>query len=563
MRCLPYLCLLLLAPICRADTPPTDQPTAFLTTIGSGWTAMEMPADGVPATSFGVRPVRALLTTLRQGEDGLVADFALEMLAQQRHMPSLVLDSRGHGDSITGRLDSLLLGGQIGKVELSAGIGQDWRGHLRPVLNVRAPFRLPLLRDVWISGGMGGPDGPLLEAGWAVRGSGSFATLGWRRDRGLIGRAGIQFDGKALAEPWFRRSRRPDGGRFTDIGLDQSPGMALRAALLETGSPPPARITVSSHRLGLPGVAASVAGSDLDALSRHRISPAEIRRNSQFQRAPTPESLSHRWEMQADVFNEFEPGPRGSPWSSRTSVGGRLHLLPFVGVILTAEGRIAMASNIGWPRREPPSAGRDDAALYLYRRYSLDRVQVTFVRALSPSVDLLVETGHLDPMYGGGGVELRYQPWRARWSVGTVLHQVWKRPPRVQTLYRGTGQLTGFLTGEWEGQDGGTRSNLSLGRYLAGDWGATYALSRQFGTGVTWAIDATVTTGSSRIGLTLTLPLIGFGQHVDTVARVRVRPMARENAERLDRTLTLSDLRFAAGYGRVVRDWDHGMGRVR
>lgn len=563
MRLPLFLCLLLLPVLtCRADTPPADQPTAFLPTTGSAWMSLETPADGVPAASFGMRPIRALSAGLRQGDAGLVADFAIELLEQQRHLPALVLDSRGHGDSVTGRLDSLLAGSRIGKAELSAGVGRGGTGDLRPLLNLRLPVRIPALRGAWLSAGLGGPDGPLLEAGWAVAEAGSFVTLGWRRDRGLVGRAVTQFDGYGQEEPWFRRTRRPDGGAFTDIGLSQSPGAAFRAALPDTDPPSP-RVILSSHRLGLPGVAANLSGSDIDGLRHHRISPAEIRRNSRFRRADPPDSLSHHWEMQVDALAELEPGPRGYPWASRASAGVLLHVLPFAGLILTGEGRVATAVNIGWPRWQPPSAGRDDAALYLHRRFSLDRAQAGFVRALTPALDMLIEAGHLDPMYGGGGVELRYQPLRARWSLGTVVHHVWKRPPTVQTIYRGSGHTTGFITGGWEGQDAGTRSELALGRYLAGDWGATYTLSRQFGTGVTMALDATATTGSSRMGLTLTLPLIGVGQHVEALTRVRVRPMARENAERLDRALALSDLRFAAGYARVTRDWDRGLLRVR
>ncbi len=563
MRLLPSLCLLLLPALaCRADAPPAGQPTAVLAPHGAAGVSLVTPAPRGARTTVGLRPVRALSASLRQGDGGLVADVAAELIEQQRHLPALVLDSRGHGDSMTGRLDSLLLGSRMAWLELSAGIGRDGTGDLRPVIHLRLPVRLPGLRSTWLSGGLGGPDGPLLEAGWAVEEAGSFVTLGWRRDRGLVGRAVIQFDGASQDEPWFRRTRQPDGGTFTDISLSQSPGAAFRAALPDAAPPSP-RVTLSSHRLGLPGMAVGLSGSDIDALRRHRTSPAEIRRNSRFRRADTPDTLSHFWELQVEALSELEPGPRGSPWAGRLSVGGLLHVLPLAGWILTAEGRVATAANIGWPRWEPPSAGRDDAALYLHRRFSLDRAQMAIVRALTPALDLLVEAGHLDPMYGGGGFELRHQPVRARWSLGTVIHHVWKRPPTVQTIYRGTGRTSGFIAGGWEGQDGGTRSELALGRYLAGDWGGTYMLSRQFGTGVTLSLDATATTGSSRMGLTLTLPLIGIGQHVEARTRVRVRPMARENAERLDRALSLSDLRFAAGYARVSRDWDRGLLRVR
>ncbi|MFV3131062.1 YjbH domain-containing protein [Niveispirillum sp. KHB5.9] len=559
MRLHPSLFLLLsLALPCRADGPPSDQPGAWLPAAGSAWIATRTPGDGVPGLTFGMRPIRPLVAAIRQGDAGAEADFAVELADGRGALPLLVLDSRGHGGSRTERLDSLLLGARLGEVEASSGLARAGDGGLHPLLHLRLAVQVMGVRG-WLSGGLGGPDGAMVEAAWPLE-PGTMVSLGWRRDRGLVAGAVFQLAGAAYAEPLFGLSRRADGGRFTDIGPFQSAGAAFHAGLPQDAVVPP-RVMLSSHRLGLPGVAVGLLGPDLEALRRHRLSAAELRRNARFSRADTPDDLVRHWELQLDATSELEPGARGDVWASRLSAGARLHLLPFAELILTGEGRVATAAYVPWPRWEPPSAGRDDAALYLHRRFSLDRAQMAYVRALSPSLDLLVEGGHLDPIYGGGGAELRYQPLKARWSLGAVAHHVWKRPPTVQTIYRGTGRTTGFVTAGWEGRDGGTRTELALGRYLAGDWGGSFTLSRQFGSGLELGLDGTATVKTTRLGLSLTMPLAGLGGHVETLARLRVRPMAREHAERLDRAVSLSDLRFAAGYGRVSHDWDQGLRR--
>lgn len=563
MRLLPALILLLLLALPGWAGAPglSGQPDAFQPAEGAFWLGLEIPEDNVAGVSVGMRPVRPLSVTVRQGDWGAQADASLELAKGRGLLPDLVLDSRGHGATMTERLDSLLLGWKPAGAEVTAGVARAGNGDIRPVLQVRLPVKisLPLVNDAWIRAGIGGVDGPMLGVGWSPQ-PGRTLSISWLRDRGLVAGLVQQFAGGDLTQPYFGRARRPDGAAWTDIGRFMSPGGALHAALADR-YPTSDRVVVASHRLGLPGVSARLYAPDLKKWKRHRISAAEIRKGTRFDRAATPDSLASHWEMTVDATLEAEPGPRGYPWASRASAGAMLHLLPWPGLILTGEGRAATASNIPPPRWEPPSMGRDDAALYLYRRFTLDRAQVAFVRALTPSLDMLAEVGHLDPMYGGGGGELRYQMLTARWSVGVAAHHVWKRPPSVETLYRGSGRTTGFVSAGWEGQDGSSRFALSLGRYLAGDPGASFTLTRQFGWGVELGLDATATTRTSRLGLSLTLPLIGLGQHVDTLARVKVRPLAREYAERLDRALTLSDLRHAAGYARVTGDWDRGFRR--
>lgn len=554
--------LLLLAPPAWAAAPGlSGQPTAFQPAEGAFWLGLEIPEDNVAGVSVGMRPVKPLSVTMRQGDWGTQADVALELAQGRGLLPSLVLDSQGHGATLTERLDSLLLGWTPGRVEVTAGMARTGGGSIRPVLSLHLPLKrsLPWVADTWIRAGIGGLDGPMLGVGWTPE-PGRSLSITWLRDRGLVAGLVQQFAGDSLSEPYFGRSRRPDAGAWTDIGPFMSPGGALHAAL-ETLHPTSDRVVVASHRLGLPGVSARLYAPDLQKWRRHRISAAEIRQGARFERAVTPDSLASHWEMVLDTTLEAEPGTRGYPSANRASVGARLHLLPWAGLILTGEGRAATAANIPLPRWQPPSWGRDDAALYLYRRFSLDRAQMTLVRALTPSLDLLAEVGHLDPMYGGAGGELRYQKLTSRWSVGVAAHHLWKRPPSVETLYRGSGRSTGHVSAGWEGQDGGSRFELSIGRYLAGDLGTSFMLTRQFGWGLELGMDAAATTRTSRLGLSLTLPLIGLGQHVDTVARVKVRPLAREYAERLDRAFTLSDLRHAAGYARVMRDWDRGFRR--
>ncbi|MQP66623.1 hypothetical protein GE253_14900 [Niveispirillum sp. SYP-B3756] len=337
------------------------------------------------------------------------------------------------------------------------------------------------------------------------------------------------------------------------------PAAATIAAATLIDHPP---ASIATHRLGLPGMAVQMTPGSLERARRWDGSGAEIRRSARFSRAPYPSHLPQHWEIGLDATAEVGPGPDGSRWSQRSSAGAALTLVPLAGLILHGGGRFTMQEPASRPALAEDTRGRGALAAFMAEPLALERAQGNIVAALSPSLDMMLEAGHLEEMYSGAGGELRWQRPLDRWSVGLTAHHLWQRLPGGIALLRGSDKTSGHLTLGWEEAEADTRLELAVGRYLAGDWGGTASLSRRFGTGALLATELTVDRdGGSTLGFSVTLPLGNLWNRVEINATGKIHPLARSRRERLDRAFTLGDLRHAAGYGRLLRDWDRAFTR--
>ena len=115
----------------------------------------------------------------------------------------------------------------------------------------------------------------------------------------------------------------------------------------------------------------------------------------------------------------------------------------------------------------------------------------------------------------------------------------------------------------------GFQGEIHAGRYLAGDWGATFAVNRSFNNG--WKVGAFFTLtdvpfstfgeGSFDKGITLSVPLAAiFGQPSRKTADVLIRPLSRDGGARLNVASRLHGMlegynrpTIAAGFGKVLR----------
>ncbi|MFV3073597.1 YjbH domain-containing protein [Niveispirillum fermenti] len=537
----------------RAESPPAGTPTAWLPPVGSAWMRVDGTTDGrQPVGGFGLRPVRPLVAGVRQGRTGMLADLTFELLPLDEDWPALVLDARGIGGAPDEQTDSLLLGLDLSGLEVSAGVGWHGTGAKRPVLHLRR--ELPIEGRLWIAGGLGGPDGPAVTAGWYPL-PGLSLHGGWQRDRGAVSGFSLMLAADRFNRPWpFGTGRPATGSSPAAASPWRSSAAHLATAMPDNAQAP---VTLATHRLGLPGTMVTIPARDIAPWHVHRRSGAEIRRHARFQRAGTPSHLDRHWELVVDTSLDLEPPGTDRQWPRRLSAGLLAHILPWPGWIATASGRAGWSSGLPATETTSAMAGNGDAGCYLRRHLMLERLQLAHATALTPAFDLLLEAGYLDAMHGGGGGELRLQPPTARWSAGLAAHQVWKRTPSDGlTLARGSRRHSLHATLGWDSADAATRTQWLAGRYLAGDWGGGLILSHQAGTGAVLALEATATTRASHLGLTLTLPLGGPADGIDLLAQMRVRRLAPTGGARPDRVLTLADLRHTAGYGRLITDWD-------
>ncbi len=100
-----------------------------------------------------------------------------------------------------------------------------------------------------------------------------------------------------------------------------------------------------------------------------------------------------------------------------------------------------------------------------------------------PGEDLYsrVSVGLLEPAFGGVSTELLYNPVNTSWAVGGELNYVMQRDFDLWG-FQDYDVVTGHVSLYYD-FDNGFHSRVDVGRYLAGDWGATFTLDREFDNG--------------------------------------------------------------------------------
>lgn len=101
-----------------------------------------------------------------------------------------------------------------------------------------------------------------------------------------------------------------------------------------------------------------------------------------------------------------------------------------------------------------------------------------------------VTAGLLEPMFGGIATEILYKPVDSAWAVGGELAYARQREFDQLFDFQDYEVITGHGSFYYD-FDNGFHGQLDVGRYLAGDWGATLSVDREFENG--WRVGAFAT----------------------------------------------------------------------
>jgi len=166
--------------------------------------------------------------------------------------------------------------------------------------------------------------------------------------------------------------------------------------------------------------------------------------------------------------------------------------------------------------------------------------------------------GYLEMMYAGVGGEALYRPFNRNWAIGADLNLVRQRDWE-NTLQLADYQIaTGHVTTYWQPAflDKVT-AQISVGRYLAGDYGATFNFAKTFDSGISAGFFATFTNvsaeeygeGSFTKGLYITIPfdLMMFKSTIDS-ANISWVPLTRDGGQMLSRKYGLYDQTSVASF---------------
>jgi hypothetical protein len=196
------------------------------------------------------------------------------------------------------------------------------------------------------------------------------------------------------------------------------------------------------------------------------------------------------------------------------------------GLVLAGSVRQKVAGNLDQSSRVPgPSPVRSDLVSY-QRNGDLTIPSLTLSWYGRPAENLYarVSFGLLERMFGGVSGELLWKPVDSRLALGAELNYVQKRDYEQRFGFLDYTVVTGHASVYYDIGSGFT-GRLDVGRYLAGDWGGTVSLNREFANG--WRIGAFATftdmpgagPGDARFdkGLSLTIP-IGWTTGKPTIA---------------------------------------------
>jgi len=153
-----------------------------------------------------------------------------------------------------------------------------------------------------------------------------------------------------------------------------------------------------------------------------------------------------------------------------------------------------------------------------------------------------ISVGYLEEMYGGLSSEILWKPVDSKFALGVEVNAVKQRAFNQLFGFQSYGVVTAHASAYWD-IGNGFFGQIDVGRYLAGDYGATFTLDRVFDNG--WKVGAYFTLtnvsahtfgeGSFDKGLRLTIPLNWItGQPTTRRLTSVVQPLTRDGGARLE-----------------------------
>ncbi|MGB8814164.1 MAG: YjbH domain-containing protein, partial [Paracoccaceae bacterium] len=225
---------------------------------------------------------------------------------------------------------------------------------------------------------------------------------------------------------------------------------------------------------------------------------------------------------------------------------GRYEISP--GLVLTGAVTKKLAGNLDDP---PPAIltglqpVRSDIDIYDAKADpALESLTLTKYAYLGHDVFGRLSVGYLERMFGGISAEVLWKPIDRPWALGVEVNYVAQRDNDGQLGFSdydysvASGHLSAYYS-----FGPGYHAQLDVGRYLAGDVGATLALDREFTNG--WKVGAFVTktnvssedfgSGSFDKGIRLEIPFAwGTGAPTRKKANTILRPFGRDGGARLE-----------------------------
>lgn len=235
----------------------------------------------------------------------------------------------------------------------------------------------------------------------------------------------------------------------------------------------------------------------------------------------------------ADPFR-LDVGLRGQAW---------VDIAP--GLVLSGSVTARLAGNLANYNRPSNSVlprVRTEDYLRSRRSVEVERLQLAWYARPGRNLYSRVTLGYLERSFAGISTEVLWKPVNSRLALGAEVNYVRQRAFNSALGLGAYGVLTGHVSAYYTLRNG-FNAQLDVGRYLAGDTGATLTIDREFANGWRVGAFATLTNvsaarfgeGSFDKGIRLTVPmswLLGSSTRRSTTAVIR--PTQRDGGARLN-----------------------------
>ncbi|KUJ73273.1 hypothetical protein AVO45_15790 [Ruegeria marisrubri] len=241
--------------------------------------------------------------------------------------------------------------------------------------------------------------------------------------------------------------------------------------------------------------------------------------------------------------------------------------VPRPGILLSGLARLPIFSTLDDTTRVSDSVlphVRSDWARYA-KESDIQINHLTASYLWRPGKDLFarVTAGYLEEMYGGFSAELLWYPSGDQLALGAEINYAKQRDFDMLFGFQDYDIVTGHASAYYDFA-GDYRLQVDAGRYLAGDWGATLSLDREFNNGFRIGAFATFTDvsseefgeGSFDKGIRFEIPVAWMtGRSTRTKAEQTIRPILRDGGARLQVENRLYDYVREERAGRLVGQW--------
>ncbi len=172
--------------------------------------------------------------------------------------------------------------------------------------------------------------------------------------------------------------------------------------------------------------------------------------------------------------------------------------------------------------------------------------------------------GILENMYAGAGVEFLYKPFEQNFSIGLEAYRAKKRAFDRKFELLDYEINTGHINFNYHLPKWGILGTLSYGKYLAGDEGYTFDISRRLASGFRTGVFFTRTNVSAELfgegsfdkGFYFQIPIDLFlNDYRGGYINFKLRPLTRDGGQKLEAGNDLIGLMHTTSRAEIERDW--------